>query len=135
MRGFEGRIGLGLGLSLALLWTATGLQARQPAEGMPLECEVTVGLEQIPIQADPVTVPVQYTDELGEAVTAILPEESGVAVTGVGRDETDEANVLRLVLDTSEAIAGEWPVTLLSGDRECRGVARIGSPEAETDGR
>jgi hypothetical protein len=116
------------------LAATTGLQAERQLDALQPECEVTVGLETVPVQADPVTVPVKHTAAVGDSVAAVLPEESKITVLSVNREEDDEPLTLRLVVNTSEATPGEWALTIRGTEAECVGKVTV-APAPEADGR
>jgi hypothetical protein len=115
----------------AVLWTATQATAERQNVTLQPECEIVVGLETVPVQAEPVTVPLRHSEALGDEISASFPEDSKVEV--VSLTATDEENSLELVLNTAEAAPGEWPLVVTGTAGECRGTVTVATPE--TDGR
>lgn len=121
----------GFGLAVAGLMVSTASLAARDAEVTLIpQCEVTVAAEQVPIQAEPVTVAVRHSAALGEEVSAVVADDSGAGVIGIGRSDDDEPMTLQLTLDTSEATAGEWAITLSDGEQQCTGTMTLVQPEA-----
>lgn len=125
--GTKTRIGLGVGLAVVLAGV-TGLQARPAPDLLVLDCELAVGVERVAVQGEPVAVAVRHSVALGDSIAVSLPEESKVQVAGVARGE--EPQTLNLTLNTSEAVAGSYELTVGDGQTECRGTIRVGA-EAE----
>jgi len=107
------------------LASVLALQARPATAVMP-ECEITIGVEKVPVQAEPVAVPVKLSAVVGEALTASLPEESKIRVLGVARADGKDAQTFQVTLNTSEAVAGTYELVVRDGQTECKGRVQIG---------
>ena len=130
MTGFKTRIGLGAGLAVVLV-SVTGLQAR-PATGESVRlCELAIGVDRVPVQAEPIAVPVRHSAALGDSVAVGLPDESKVRIMGVARAGSEEPQTLRVMLNTSEAVAGSYELMVGDGQTVCKGTIKVG---AETNG-
>lgn len=124
----QAAMGAALFAAVATVWLAPGVQADPRAE-----CVVTIDAEALPISAEPIAVKAKYTESVGEQVAAVFPEESGVEVVSLTHEGDDEGQAVRLTLNTSEAQAGEWQLTLRGDEGECRGTVLV--VEAETGTR
>lgn len=124
-REFEGPVGLAVAAVAAMLLIAPAVNA-VPVESAVRECTITAG-EPIPIQDEPVITSVRHSEALEGRVSAGFPEESRIAVVAAAPVEGEPMTV-RLTLRTSEAVAGEWDLTL-QGDTggECTGKVRVGA--------
>lgn len=134
-RRIESRIGAGVLAATALVWLAAGLEAN-PAEAVQEpECRIYVEAPAVPVDLDPVTVEGEYTEDIGDPLAAVVAEESGVAVVSVAPGEEGEAMAVRITLDTSEAQAGTWALTLRGEAGECQGDLTIagGEPDEEPE--
>lgn len=120
-----GGLAAGLALTGAAFWMATSVEARA-VSSPDSECTVTSSVETIPVQAEPVAVQLRHTEPVGDSATVSFAEESKVAVLSVGREENDEENTLRAQLNTSEAVAGEWAVSVRGTAGECTGTVNVG---------
>jgi len=120
---------LGVAVATAALWTTASVQAERQVIGPVQECEVTAGVETVPVQAEPVQIPLRHSEAVGDSVTAAFPAESGIGVVSIGRDEGDEPMTLRLVANTSEAAAGVWELTIRGTEAECKGTITVAAPD------
>lgn len=121
----RGRFAAGLVLAAATAATATALDARQQRVSLPLECELTLDAETLPIRAEPFDVRAHFTQAVGDTLSVRFAEESRVTVVAVVRASEEEPNALRVTVNTSEAQAGQWPVTLHGEAGECTGTATV----------
>jgi hypothetical protein len=126
----HGRLTVGAALTGVALWMATSVEARQVVTSADTQCVVTTDLERIPVQEEPVLVQLRHTEPVGDSAAVSFPEESRINVIGLGREEDDEPNTLRAALSTTEAVAGEWAVTLRGTAGECTGTVVVGAAEA-----
>jgi|GEM_PF-6897594 len=125
MTALKTRIGLGAGLVVALVGV-TNLQARPAADELVRECELAIGVERVPVQAEPIAIPVRHSAALGDSVAISLPDESKVRVMGAARAGEDEPQTLRVLLNTSEAVAGTYAIVVGDGQTECKGTIQVG---------
>jgi hypothetical protein len=128
----NGRLAAGLALGGVALWMATTVEARPVVTEPGSECVVTTDVEAIPVQAEPVAVQLRHSEPVGDSVTVTFAEESRVVVLAIAQAE-DAENTLQASLNTSEAAAGEWSVSLRSSAGECKGTVVVGA--ADTEGR
>jgi hypothetical protein len=128
----NGRLPAAIAVTGVAFWMAASAEARQVITWEGVECTVTSNMERIPVQADPVAVQLRHSEAVGDSATVSFPEESGIGVVSVGREAEDEENTLRAALNTSEAAAGEWAITLRGTAGECTGTVVVGA--AEPDG-
>jgi hypothetical protein len=126
MRGVSKAIGAGLVLGVALAVTAA-TPDRQPAES-GADCELKAQAESVPVRPDSVVLRMVYSEPIGDELVAQLEEESGVKVVKVERESTEPLTV-KLVLDTSQAKAGEWSVSLKGSGGECKGTVKVAEAE------
>lgn len=122
MRGVNHRVGLGLAIALGLLAAATNVQAQDPEPEQAMACEVEVA-EAVSVSEEPVVLEASYTEAIGEALSAVLQEESGVQL--VSAEPGAEEQSVRLTLDTSQAVSGEWTVSLMGESGECTGTFTV----------
>ncbi|HYV95931.1 MAG TPA: hypothetical protein VE967_00600 [Gemmatimonadaceae bacterium] len=69
---------------------------------------------------------VKYTEPLGENPEASFPAQSRVEVVSVKHADGDEPRSMRLVLSTSNAVAGQWRLTLWGDLDTCTGNVYVG---------
>lgn len=122
---------IGLAVAAGLFVTAVNAQAQQPApapapapEPAAEACVVAIEAASIPVNAEPVTIKAAYSQELGETVTAKVPEESGIKVVSAEAD-AELPMTLNLTLDTSAATAGEWELALAGDAGSCAGTIAV----------
>lgn len=121
------RVGLGLAVALGLLGSATVVQAQDPVpEPTTGQCEVQVA-EPVSVSEEPVVVEATISDTIGEALSAVLQEESGVQL--VSAEAGAEEGQVSLTLDTSQAVSGEWTVSLMGESGECSGTFTVAAAE------
>jgi hypothetical protein len=109
----------GASLAFALFAGPAALQAQEAPE-----CQVQTDLTEVPVSAEPVSLVAVYSDELGEEIAAAFAEESGVEIVEIQEDPEDGLTVV-LVLDTSEAAAGEWELALEGEAGRCVGEVTV----------
>jgi hypothetical protein len=126
MTGFKTRIGLGAGLAVVLVSVA-GLQARPATDDLVRLCELAIGVDRVPVQAEPIAVPVRHSAALGDSVAVGLPDESKVRIMGVARAGSEEPQTLRVMLNTSEAVAGSYELMVGDGQTVCKGTIKVGA--------
>lgn len=125
----KNRIGVGVAMAAGLVLSATAVQAQEaPAEAQ--ECRVEVSADAIPVHPDLFEVHATYTESIGDRVAALFQEESQVEVVRVESNE-DDPLVVRLTLDTSEAIEGEWSLVLEGEEGQCRGQFKVEETEPQ----
>jgi hypothetical protein len=109
----------GASMVFALFAGPAALQAQDAPE-----CQVQTDLTEVPVSAEPVSLVAVYSDELGEEIEAAFSEESGVEIVEVQEDPEGGLTVV-LVLDTSEAEAGEWELAIEGEAGRCVGEVTI----------
>src|SRR5690606_11475306 len=124
----------GIGLVVAVVF-ATNAATTDRAPVAPLsECEITVEAESVPVRPDSVVLRMVYSEPIGEELVAQLEEDSGVRVVKVEQEST-EPLTLKLTLNTSEAKAGEWTISVKGEQGECTGKLKVAAAEdAPSDG-
>lgn len=120
---------IGLAVAAGLLVTAVNAQAQQPAPApAPAPeveaCVVAIEAASVPVNAEPVTIKAAYSQDLGETVTAKVPEESGIKVVSAEAD-AELPMTLNLTLDTSAAAAGDWELALTGDAGACAGTIAV----------
>lgn len=130
MTGLKTRIGLGVGLAVALAGV-TGLQARLATDELVRLCDLVIPVDRVPVQAEPIAVSVRHSASFGDTVLASLPAASKIRVVSVAHAGKEEPQTLRVTLNTSQAVAGSYELTVADGQAECRGTIRVGE---KTDG-
>lgn len=132
--GIRHTLGFGLTMVLALLAAAVNVQAQdltsepnraehQPSftgpPELPVRCEVQV-TEAVPISEEPVVVEATYSPTLGEALAAVLQKESGAQLVFAEIGTAEQS--LLLTVDTSQALPGEWTLSLTAEGGVCTGT-------------
>jgi hypothetical protein len=121
----SGRITAGLALATAAAVAVTMLDAQQESAVLPLECELTIAAELLPISEEPYEVEARITEAVGEELAAEFAEESRVAVVSVAGAE-DDPQAVRLTVNTQDAVPGDWSVVVRGEAGECTGTATVG---------
>lgn len=127
--------GLALPVTLALAPAANAQEAVAATDVMENQCVATVEPVAVPVQAEPVTLGLELPEALGERLSALLEEESGVEVVEVAAAQASEGEQqvqkISVKLNTSAATAGEWTITLASeSGRRCSGKITIQAGES-----
>lgn len=104
------------GLSLVLL-VAGAAGAQEVAQ-----CRATLEPAQVAVQERPVTVNATLSESVEEVEDVAVQDGSGLAVRSVRAEgPTDVA----IVLDTSNAGAGEWTLTIEGSSTDCEGTLAV----------
>lgn len=117
------RIGAGVVMLAGLVASPAESWAQERPPEEPT-CRAEVAAESIPVHPDLFEVRVTFTERIGERIAALFQEESRVTVVEIERDQEQPRSV-RLTLNTSEAVAGEWTLVLEGEEGRCKGEARI----------
>lgn len=124
----------GAGLVLGVVFAANAATLERPAAAPASECELTAQAESVPVRPDSVVLRMVYSEPIGEELVAQLEEDSGVRVVKVEQEST-EPLTLKLTLNTSEAKAGEWTISVKGEQGECTGKLKVAAAEdAPSDG-
>jgi hypothetical protein len=113
---------VGLALVAALLVATTVLHADVRAPMTAADCEITT-TEQLAIRAGEQEIKVTVTEALGASPKAAFANASNVKVVSVTADVV--ANTFKLKADASAATAGDWELTITSGDVSCKGDVKV----------
>lgn len=100
--------------------SVTGLHA--DANDLRSECTVTAK-DTIVVRSGSQDYRVTTSDSLADPVTASFDMGSKITISNVIREA--ETNAHRLTLDATEAVPGEWKLTLRSGMTECTGNVTV----------
>lgn len=125
-RQFTDRVGLTVAVAVGVLVTATALQAQDPEPEAATECEVQVA-EPVSVSEEPVVVEATLSEAIGEALTAVVQDESGVEF--VSAEPAEEEGAVNLTLNTSEAVSGEWTISLTGESGECAGTFTVSAAQ------
>lgn len=118
-----------VGFSLAAAAISTsGLRAHSDTPTVD-ECTVTA-TDTLRIRSGSQDLRVTTSDSLADPVTASFDMASKITVSNVVREA--ETNAHRLTLDATEAVAGDWKLTLRSGMTECTGNVTVAGAPADT---
>jgi len=128
MTGSKVRIGTMAGLLLA---GVTALYARPATDASVALCDLLIADETVPVQAEPVVLSVRHSASFGDTLTARLPAESRIRVVSVVNVGKVEPQTLRITLNTSEAVPGEYELVVDDGQADCRGTISITSRAAD----
>ena len=113
------------------LWGFAQDARAQAADVEAAVCEIQLDQTAVPVQAEAVTLSAKLPAEIGERLSARLDEGSGVQVVTVqptmAQDgEGPAVRAVALTLNTANAIAGEWALTLEDEDgRQCTAKVRV----------
>lgn len=88
-----------------------------------LACSVKLANDSVPVRPTPVAVRASLTEAIGDSVSATLDQESKASIVSVGK--ADAPNALELTLNTSQAVPGEWNLSLKGTSGECTGKVKI----------
>lgn len=124
-----GRLALGAAFGATALWAATEADAKPVFHPLSASqpCTVTLNVETVPVQAEPVQVQASFTTALGDSISAAFPAESRITV--VSLNPADQPNTVRLSLNTANAAAGTYTITL----RDAKGAACSGPVQVGAD--
>jgi len=86
------------------------------------ECTVSVR-DTIVVRSGTQDLQVSTTDSLADPVTGSIDMGAKITISAVTREA--ETNTHRLTIDATEAVPGDWKVTLRSGMIECAGTATV----------
>jgi|SRR5690606_6792473 len=128
---------LAYGLTLpAVLFLAPVAVAQESAPDVGQgQCVAVVEPAAVPVQAEPLELSIALPEALGERLSALFEAESGVEVVEVtatpASGEEPRAQQVSLKLNTSEAKAGEWTLTLANeSGRRCSARVTIRAGES-----
>lgn len=119
---------VGFSLAAAVVST-TGLRAHTDDSVYQPECTVTAN-DTLRIRSGSQDLRVTTSDSLADPVTASFDMASKITVSNVVREA--ETNAHRLTLDATEAVAGQWKLTLRSGMTECTGNVNVAGAPTDT---
>jgi hypothetical protein len=101
-------------------------RAGAPApQGDPAPCTVSMA-DSIPIGWKSTTVLASYTEHLGDSLSASFPDEARVTVLRVTRRLASDPMSAELTLNTENAVAGIWKLTLSGDNGICTGEVGVG---------
>ncbi len=121
----------GLTLAAGTFALATALHA-DPAVVPASEC--TVSTEQsILVRAGDQELTVTLSEALGDSLTAQFAEESKITVKSVGA--ADESQAVKLVVDASNAVPGDWALTVRRNATACAGTVKVAVGGGDQDQR
>ena len=87
-------------------------------------CTITVSSpSSVQVAASPVVLQATISGAIGDSISATFPAESKLAAVGVKAATTP--NALMLTLNTSQAVPGEWPISLKGTNGECTGKIKV----------
>ncbi|HVH39143.1 MAG TPA: hypothetical protein VM764_03890 [Gemmatimonadaceae bacterium] len=112
---------LGLTIAAATAATTNGARAYDGAPAVSA-CEITAK-DTLRIRSGTQDYTVMTSDSLADPVTASFDMASKITVSNVVREAA--TNTHRLTLDASEAVPGDWKLTLRSGMTECTGNVTV----------
>jgi len=124
-KSIHARLAVGLAVVAAYTWTARELHAALPSEPAPVACTVTFDGASIAVSSEPFAVHARYSEAIGDSLSAEFQPESKIAVLGVASEENARPQSVRMMLNTSEAVAGEWTVTLKGTGGSCTGEVSV----------
>lgn len=126
-KGIKGKL-VGLSLvaaTIAATTAATATRQAEPSTPRPWrECKVTT-TDSIPVRSGSQDLRVTISEDLPDPVTASFDPAAKVTVSSVTREPM--MNTFRVSLDATEAVAGNWKLTLGSGAELCTGNVKVGT--------
>lgn len=126
-KGSRKTVGFGLITTFALVGSAVAAQAQEPPEQ---ECRITLDREEVSVRPSPVAIMGAFSEVIGDSIAAEFPEESGIEVVAAERTEGEDSRSVRLVLRTTEAVEGDWTLTVRGEQGACTGRITVRSAEA-----
>lgn len=90
----------------------------------PAACTVTFAIDSVPASSTPVVLNAALSAAIGDSVSASFPSASGITAS-VGPAAVGGASALQLMLNTSAAKPGEWPVALKGKAGDCSGKIKV----------
>ena len=97
--------------------------AATPAKAEPvLACSIKLASDSVQVSAQPISVDASLSEAIGDSVSAAVQQESKASVVSVG---AAGANAVKLTLNTSEAVPGDWSLSLKGTAGECTGKMKI----------
>lgn len=107
------------------LFAFVGLAEAQEVESTLVEeCVAQVQPARLSPQTRPVNLSAVYTESIGKVLSALIDEASGVEIVDISQSEPDPdapnpATEVRLRLDLSDAVAGEWTLQFQGEEGNC----------------
>jgi hypothetical protein len=98
--------------------TAAGTLA--PAGACTINVDATKPVQPAPT---PLILQATTTSAVGDSISASFPAASKITVVGVKPGAAP--NSLELTLDASQAVPGEWPISLKGSAGECTGKLKV----------
>lgn len=97
-----------------------------PARAEPvLACALKLANDSIKVSAEPVSLRASLSDAVGDSVSATLQQESKASVVSIGHPAPAEPNSLEITLNTSQAVPGDWSLSVKGTTGECTGKVKI----------
>ncbi|MGH7539592.1 MAG: hypothetical protein ACRELC_01190 [Gemmatimonadota bacterium] len=116
---------LPLGVGIAAR-NAPGAGASGRAAPPRPQCTASLVPSEVAVYERPIPVFASLSEPIGSGVEASAPSESGIAVQSTEPGDTETSVVV--VLDTSDANAGEWTLRFVGDGGECAGTITVREP-------
>lgn len=121
------------GLLVVPVLVLTGVaQAQEATESAPVECVAKVQPEKISAQAEPVSLRAVYSESIGEVLSALIEESSGIKVVEVApaTDAPSSTPAVLVQLDLSKAVAGDWTLSFQGESGKCTAKVTVQAAES-----
>lgn len=128
------RFGGLLVLPLMVMASAAEAQEVAAAQSAAAECVARVQPERVATQADPVVLRAVYSESIGKVLSALADDKSGIKVVEVKpvAEEMGGEPMVSVQLDLSNAVAGEWTLSLQGESGKCTGKVVIQAAESRS---
>lgn len=123
-------------LSVFLLaGVAKAQEVVEGAEAAVEECVARIQPEKVSVQAEPLQLSAVYSESIGKVLSALIEESSGIKVVEVEEveptgDAPNSAPIVRVSLDLSNAVAGEWTLSFQGEGGKCTAKVTVQAAES-----
>lgn len=102
---------------------------RRPAQAA---CDVDFQPEKVVVQQRAVTVAADLSEQVSQGTEVAPQDESGLIVESFQEGKPSLQPDVEITLDTSDADAGEWTVTIEGESTTCEGTLTVRKPGHDT---
>lgn len=122
-------------LVVATIVLAGVAEAQEAPRAEAPECVVKVQPERLSVRSEPQHLSAAYPENIGKVLSALIDEASGIKVVEVvevapNPDDPAPSSMVRVSLDLSAAVAGEWTLSFQGESGKC--TAKVTVQAAET---
>jgi hypothetical protein len=123
-KGFTIQQALGVPLLAAGIWGSAAMVSRAESPRTGAACAVWIN-DAIPLNFDSTSVVINYSEPIGQTLSASMPDDSKITVLGVARGGNPPQSAT-LAVNTRRAVAGQWELTLRGDTGTCTGKVWVG---------